>query len=334
MMTYQNFKETVIATLVSYMPEEYQEMQIVCRKKRYVNQEQEVLACSIPNARVNTVNIGLADAYDDYLENGHIVAMLRGMAKILVEKFQMPLVPEMDETMLRNADQKIVFHLINTEQNRELLADVPHREFLDLSIVYELVVQMDETGIAFGMIKNDMARKLSMTEEQLFQHAYENTKKLLRPVVYDMLSMPIEFAADECEDDECEPIPRTRTLWYIGNAVARYGAASILYPDLMAELAGIVDSDLYLYPSSVHEFFAQSVYAVDPKDDQPDHLADMVSDINMSAVSLRDRLSNQVYRYCRATGEITLLTNTANTRLDKLACPPKHVDPLTGCWES
>ena len=72
MMTYQNFKETVIATLVSYMPEEYQEMQIVCRKKRYVNQEQEVLACSIPNARVNTVNICLADAYDDYLENGHI----------------------------------------------------------------------------------------------------------------------------------------------------------------------------------------------------------------------------------------------------------------------
>ena len=145
MMTYQNFKETVIATLVSYMPEEYQEMQIVCRKKRYVNQEQEVLACSIPNARVNTVNIGLADAYDDYLENGHIVAMLRGMAKILVEKFQMPLVPEMDETMLRNADQKIVFHLINTEQNRELLADVPHREFLDLSIVYELVKQMNGT---------------------------------------------------------------------------------------------------------------------------------------------------------------------------------------------
>lgn len=334
MMTYQNFKETVIATLVSYMPEEYQEMQIVCRKKRYVNQEQEVLACSIPNARVNTVNIGLADAYNDYLENGHIVAMLRGMAKVLAEKFKMPLAPELDEIMLRNADQKIVFHLINTEQNRELLADVPHREFLDLSIVYELVVQMDETGIAFGMIKNDMARKLSMTEEQLFQHAYENTKKLLRPVVYDMLSMPIEFAADECEDDECEPIPRTQTLWYIGNAVARYGAASILYPDLMAELAGIVDSDLYLYPSSVHEFFAQSVYAVDPEDDQPDHLADMVADINMSAVSLQDRLSNQVYRYCRATGEITLLTNTANTRLDKLACPPKHVDPLTGCWES
>lgn len=149
MMTYQNFKETVIATLVSYMPEEYQEMQIVCRKKRYVNQEQEVLACSIPNARVNTVNICLADAYDDYLENGHIVAMLSGMAKILVEKFKMPLAPELDEIMLRNADQKIVFHFINTEQNRDLLADVPHREFLDLSIVYELVMQMDETGIAF-----------------------------------------------------------------------------------------------------------------------------------------------------------------------------------------
>ena len=293
-----------------------------------------MLACSIPNARANTVNICLADVYDDYLKNGHIVAMLRGMAKILVEKFQMSLAPETNEAVLRNAEQKIVFHLINTEQNRELLADVPHRKFLDLSIVYELVVQMDETEIAFGMIKNDMARELSMTEERLFQCAYENTKKLLRPVVYDMSSMLNEFAAAEGEDDECEPIPETQTLWYIGNAIARYGAASILYPDLMAELADTVDSDLYLFPSSVHEFLARSVRAFDPEDDQPDHLADRVADINMSALSLRDRLSNQVYHYCRATGEITLLTNTANTRLDKLACPSKHVDPLTGCWES
>lgn len=334
MMTYQNFKETVIAALVSYMPEEYREMQIVCRKMLYINQEREILTCSIPNAHVNTVSICLADAYDDYRENRHIVAMLRDMAKILVEKFQMPLVPEMDETVLRNADQKIVFYLINTEQNRKLLADVPHREFLDLSIIYELVVQMDETGIAFGMIKNDIARKLSMTEEQLFQYAYRNTKRLLRPVVCDVSSMLHAFAAVEDADVELEPVPKTQTLWYIGNAVEKYGAASILYSDLMSELAGNVGSDLYLYPSSVHEFLAQSVHAFDSEDDQPDHLADTVADINMSTVSLRDRLSNQVYRYCRATGKITLLTNTANTRLDKLACPPKHVDSLAGYWKS
>ena len=63
MMTYQNFKEMVIAALTSYMPEKYQEMQIICRKQRHVNQEQDVLECSIPNAHVNTVGICLTDAY-------------------------------------------------------------------------------------------------------------------------------------------------------------------------------------------------------------------------------------------------------------------------------
>lgn len=334
MMTYQNFKEMVIAALTSYMPEKYQEMQIICRKQRHVNQEQDVLECSIPNAHVNTVGICLTDAYDHYLKKGNIAAVVHGMVEGLVERFQMTPELETKETVFRNADQKIVFRLINTEQNRELLVDVPHREFLDLSIIYELVVRMNETEIAFGMIKNDTARALSMTEEQLFQHAYENTKKLLRPVVCDMTSMLNEFVAAKGEDYEFEPVPKTQALWCIGNAAGKYGAASILYKDLLSELADDVDSDLYLYPSSVHEFLAQSVRAFDPEDDESDYLADMVADINMSSVSLRDRLSNQVYRYCRATGEITLLTNTANTRLDKLACPPKHVDPLTGCWES
>ena len=37
---------------------------------------------------------------------------------------------------MRDANEKIVFQLINTEQNKTFLEQVPHREFQDLSIVY------------------------------------------------------------------------------------------------------------------------------------------------------------------------------------------------------
>ena len=38
---------------------------------------------------------------------------------------------------------RIIFRLINTEKNKELLLDVPHREFLDLSLVFAVLVEAD-----------------------------------------------------------------------------------------------------------------------------------------------------------------------------------------------
>ena len=40
------------------------------------------------------------------------------------------------------ANEKIVFQLINTEQNKTFLEQVPHREFQDLSIVYKVKVTL------------------------------------------------------------------------------------------------------------------------------------------------------------------------------------------------
>lgn len=47
----------------------------------------------------------------------------------------------------RGANEKVVFQLINTEQNRSFLEQVPHREFQDLSIIYKLVINADAESI-------------------------------------------------------------------------------------------------------------------------------------------------------------------------------------------
>ena len=53
-------------------------------------------------------------------------------------------------------------------------------------------------------------------------------------------------------------------------------------------------------------------------------LADMVSEVNMSDVSLEERLSNQVYFYDKDLRKISMATDTPNRRLDGIVAEEKQ----------
>ena len=50
---------------------------------------------------------------------------------------------------------KIVFKLINTGQNQELLRDVPNMPFLDLSIVFYVLLGINSKGTATMLVRNE-----------------------------------------------------------------------------------------------------------------------------------------------------------------------------------
>lgn len=85
------------------------------------------------------------------------------------------------------------------------------------------------------------------------------------------------------------------------------GATSILYEDKLHELAEKMDSDLYIFPSSVHE-----VIAISDKFVNTEELAEMVYEINMDQVELSDRLSNQVYHYDKDNRTLRLASDSVN----------------------
>lgn len=73
-----------------------------------------------------------------YVKTGDISAVLREAAETMDIAFgSIPTNINIDF----NARENIIFQLINTEQNKKLLNDVPHREFLDLSIIYRMVIK-------------------------------------------------------------------------------------------------------------------------------------------------------------------------------------------------
>lgn len=316
MMEYEIFKEVVKEKFKEFLPEKYQDAQVEIREIQKVNKTKDGLTLVNVEAGMSiSPTIYIDDMYEKYKATEDLNETIMKAAKGFMDAMQDKdsLIPMIN---LDDSKDKIVFQLINTEQNKEMLANMPHREFKDLSVIYRMVVKIDGEGIASTPIHHGLAEKLGFTEEQLFKLAAENTKRLLPPVVKSMNDVMREiFMKDgmspEIADMMLGEMPPEQQMYVISNNKGINGAVSMLYEDGLHDLAEKLGSDLYIMPSSIHE-----VIAVSTDLGNPNELAAMVAEINMDQVALDERLSNQVYHYDKDLRKVTLATDTPNKRLD------------------
>lgn len=94
------------------------------------------------------------------------------------------------------------------------------------------------------------------------------------------------------------PIP----LYVLTNRRKAYGAAGILDRNLIPRFAREADSGLFILPSSRHEVLLV------PESEGTDaaELSQMVKEVNQTAVSPEDRLSDHVYYYDKQTDKIQI----------------------------
>lgn len=315
MMNYEIFKEVVAEKFMDYMPEQYQGMRLRVEPINKVNKVLDGITLVGSGAgRSVSPTLYINHMYEHYLETENLQEVLQSAARRMDMAFKE--MPEVGDVNLESAKDNIVFQVINTLQNEDMLRDMPHREFQDLSIIYRWVVKVDENGIQSSAIRNNLAEQLGMNEEQLFKCAVENTRRIFPPTVKSMNDVIREmFISDgmpaEVADMMIGEMPEDKMMWVISNDRGINGAGSMLYEDNLHKLAMKLETDLYILPSSVHECIAVSTNVGDPYE-----LAEMVSEINMGQVALEDRLSNQVYHYDKDARRLTLATDTPNKRLD------------------
>lgn len=323
MMSYEVFKKVVEEKFLDYLPEEYQNRKIVVSPVEKVN-------CSLDGLMVMDTKEGMHFSptiyinymYSDYQDTEDLEQVLKHWAHSFDEwsKQKLPFDVQAllsDECYVK---EHVVFQFINLKENQELLMDMPHREYLDLAIVYRFIVDIGENGITSVMIRNTVATMFGLTETQLFQFAAENTRRMFPPVVKSMQTVikdllynsGLDLDSEDVEimEDFLESISQEEQLYVIGNPRNTNGAISILYEDVLYHLAQKVDSDLYIMPSSVHECIATS-----SKNGTVETFASMVESVNMSDVPLTDRLSNQVYYYDRNLRKTSLATDTTSKLL-------------------
>lgn len=323
MMNYEIFREVVAEKFMDYLPEEFKDMKVEVRPVEKVNQTMDGLTLIGDGVKISPT-IYINNMYDSYLKTEDLQGELVKAANVMNEamKDAPDILPSVD---MEKAKDNIVFQLINTEQNKLLLADAPNRQFQDLSIVYRWVMKVEDAGIQSAVIRNPLAKQLGFSEEELFKLAVENTRRIFPPTVKNMNEVIRDmFLKDGMPPEIAEmmvgEIPPENSMYVISNNRGINGAISMLYEDQLHDLAENLETDLYIMPSSIHEVIAVSSNMGDPNE-----LAQMVAEINMDQVSLDERLSNQVYHYDKDLRKLSLATDTPNKRLDGIVAEPKLI---------
>lgn len=204
--------------------------------------------------------------------------------------------PQIDVNFIRDWEQvksMVAYKLINTEQNQELLQNIPHKEILDLSMVFYIAVE-DVGGTI--LIYNSHCEMWGIMLEELVTAAQVNTPKL-RPLYF----KPMMEVMNEMLGDAAEEIPDDVKMYILSNDQKVFGAVAMIYPDSMKHIADRLESDLYILPSSTHEVLILPI-----QDNNVAQLKSMVKEVNDSSINAEELLGYNVYYYDRRNEELRI----------------------------
>lgn len=300
-MDYESFKKKVSSEFMSYLGEGFEkyEVKAVPYEKRGKKCDGFSLMLPAVDGRSILPTLCINEMYDRYSKSGDFESEMIKAAQVMKNgvSYGSRLLPASD---YKKAEGRIVYQLINTADNESLLEEVPHRKFLDLSVVYRWAVDFSSDGVASVLVNNDLASVLGMEESDLYDAAFRNTRKLLPPVFRDIKDMLSDLMTDEDERAMLEDMPMDQKLYVVTNRYNFAGASVLLYEDILNDISTELGSDLYILPASVNEVLVLTV----SHDKDPDALAHIVNEINECDVDEADRLSNSVYFYSASSRKI------------------------------
>lgn len=190
---------------------------------------------------------------------------------------------------------KVGYQMINAEKNKARLTEMPHERLLDLAAIYRVVLSEDaERKISFE-VTHSFCEAYKISEEELDYAARQNmeTQGFRAQTMEEFLSELIGVPKEMVEGG----IP----LYIIRNRHGNNGAAAMFCSRLFGILAGKLESDLCILPCSVDEIIAIPADWHDAAE-----LRNTVGFINSSEVPESMVLSDNVYRYCRKSGQLMI----------------------------
>lgn len=197
------------------------------------------------------------------------------------------------------AKQKIHARLVSADDN--LLRELPHRNYLDLAIVYYYVVDIDEDlGLGTITLRLEHLSHWGVSESELFDAAKANAESegYAATSMLDILQELCGMNSDSCSCNDLS-MP-DEPMYVITNHSKFYGATALIFAkECFQTLAEKMNSNLYILPSSQHELIAVSDEIADPQ-----ILKEMICDVNNSQVDEKYRLSYCVYKYNRQADTI------------------------------
>lgn len=281
MMDYEVFKNVIAERIKEFLPSVYAEFRVSIVDVPKINgmREAMILAFESDGCRMSGPNIYLDDLYEEFSECGDLDEILHDTAQIIIGFTGTQNLSKNGEVNLEGYRDFVVHMLINTEMNRELLKNAPHREFFDLSVIYRLAIpEPDGNGYLTALITNDMLDEMRVSADELDELADKNSRRELPTQLFRLGPYLTMMTTD----------------------AKMYGAINLLRTDEIKKISDEMDGSLYLLPSSVHDLMVL-------KDDgrhMEKGLFEMIKSGNEKCNDRDENLSYNIYYYDREKGKI------------------------------
>ena len=230
------------------------------------------------------------DEYEKKYESGTPLEMIVSSIDSLYQehKGDIDVVPEMTrENFLAHTTLK----LINKDKNAEKMENTPYIEWADLIAIPVYMETKD--GTSRSIVENNaVLNRLGITPEE----ALEAGKKSLQPRIGSLQKVLMSILSDSEQQDLKDVIDMTNPneMYILSNPSKMFGAASVLDTETIAKVCDIMDDDVFIIPSSIHEVLVLAAADHDPKE-----LCKIVHDVNTTCVRDDEVLSENVYLFDR-----------------------------------
>lgn len=228
--------------------------------------------------------------FEEYLSDGAVAVAKRILAIYEANKPK----ESVDISFFMDREKvspRIKMKLINYEKNTELLEEVPYIRFLDLAIVFMVVLKSNcDNGFASILIYNHHLNFWNMDAEDLFKLAMGNTAN-------DFEVIPMSSIINAIMDEELAGVIMDNAeieMSILTNHSRLQGAAGMLHKEIIKQYMKETKADkVWIIPSSIHETL------LIPCDLMPDmeYVKGMVKEVNATQVQPEEILSDNVYVY-------------------------------------
>lgn len=232
--------------------------------------------------------------------------------------------------------KNLYFKVINTEKNKDLLANIPNRPCLEgLSIVYYVALSEDSEKLGSMMVRNNMLKFYpfleGMTEEDLYEQAVKNAPTM-EPKIYNVIE---RLGADICsglsqddkeiccnnyygktiddvviENDDIKKFFKNlldEPPMFVLTSKAEFNAFGlVLVPEIFKKVVSFFKGNsFYIIPSSVHEVILL------PEDEFSDseEIKNIISNANVTALDESEYLSDNLFLYDSDVQQIITVEN-------------------------
>lgn len=216
--------------------------------------------------------IYMEEFYEQYLDGASIENLAHKIRRLYEKVKVRHSYPFENILSYQKVKNRIVYKVIQREANEELLRDMPYEEYLNLAVVYYVILEQTPFGTATVQVENKHLKLWGVSAAEIAAAARENTPRLLIP----------------------EVIQLTDFLYIVTNRTGNFGAAVMLYPELWKKIRNVLGENFYILPSSVHEvLLVRESYGM-----KRTQLEIMVKEINETEVDEEEVLADTVYYYC------------------------------------